>query len=665
MTAVQIKTVPERPPTVLVKVAAAKRGLMVALMLPPALARKIAIPEGEPVGNLHCTLCFPGSLDDLPVDAVARAIRATQKVAAEFSPVLGLIGGVGRFNASDSSDAKAVVHAMLDAPLLPPLREALAAALDEEKIPPKRDHGFDPHITLSYESADSKAELPDIPTQPVVFESVSVIAGDDRTDIPLTGARLFKGFPNETAEAGVHVHNLERENLKTKKDGRHNHIYVLPDGTKLLTDEDGAHQHPLPDEDANEIPSSGPHSHRVVMLDGTVLQTKEDGPHEHQLQAWSTAFDGTHVHELELPDGKTIRNLWPGEYWQHRGEPPQIGVPFAPPASQLARLMKSLTAKQQAEYETETQKIRDRSKTAEARKEHGFRVAVYTHPNGHPRCVICGDEERVGAKCAGGDAVQKRAHKPEYLESVLAVAQSYLPVWLWKQIHAAALPSSGGRARWKRAGLDVLEKIALTEIRPARLKGLDDQDLGGVWLRLHQWFRDAKRQRKPVKEFVNAAVFVIDEMESRGKKVGDTDLAQEARALSTSRKSPTRDKSQKSEVLPILCSDHEKRIIYAVPMEPDEHDTHGEFATRETIEKAAHDAMRNGLVVNLGHGKDIAAEVVESAIYQDGGKLDGHKIKPGSWVVAIHVSSDRYWAAAKRGEFGGVSIEGLSRRRTA
>lgn len=51
--------------------------------------------------------------------------------------------------------------------------------------------------------------------------------------------------------------------------------------------------------------------------------------------------------------------------------------------------------------EAETARIRERRQTPEARAPHAFRAAEWTHPNGHPRCALCGDEERTGGRCAG------------------------------------------------------------------------------------------------------------------------------------------------------------------------------------------------------------------------------------------------------------------------
>lgn len=52
-------------------------------------------------------------------------------------------------------------------------------------------------------------------------------------------------------------------------------------------------------------------------------------------------------------------------------------------------------------YEDETEAIRKSVASETAQAPHDFTAAVWTHPNGHPRCAVCGAEERVGGRCDG------------------------------------------------------------------------------------------------------------------------------------------------------------------------------------------------------------------------------------------------------------------------
>ena len=60
---------------------------------------------------------------------------------------------------------------------------------------------------------------------------------------------------------------------------------------------------------------------------------------------------------------------------------------------------KKLSDKQKEEYDKETATISENKKKPQAKKVHEFKSAEWTHPNGHPRCLICGREEPVGGVC--------------------------------------------------------------------------------------------------------------------------------------------------------------------------------------------------------------------------------------------------------------------------
>ncbi len=52
-------------------------------------------------------------------------------------------------------------------------------------------------------------------------------------------------------------------------------------------------------------------------------------------------------------------------------------------------------------FDSETEVIRANMKTPRAKRRHRFTAAEWTHKNGHPRCLTCGDEERTGGICDG------------------------------------------------------------------------------------------------------------------------------------------------------------------------------------------------------------------------------------------------------------------------
>lgn len=82
----------------------------------------------------------------------------------------------------------------------------------------------------------------------------------------------------------------------------------------------------------------------------------------------------------------------------------KLTVPVAPKKLAASELEKKDTTA----ADKETEQIRENKKKPEAQRRHKFKAAEWTHPNGHPRCIICGDEERTGGMC---DPVSKSEMK--------------------------------------------------------------------------------------------------------------------------------------------------------------------------------------------------------------------------------------------------------------
>ncbi len=68
------------------------------------------------------------------------------------------------------------------------------------------------------------------------------------------------------------------------------------------------------------------------------------------------------------------------------------------------RKVKKLTPAQRIECDAETARIKENKKLPLAEEPHEFKAAKFTHPNGHPRCLTCGDEESIGKVCNMPDA---------------------------------------------------------------------------------------------------------------------------------------------------------------------------------------------------------------------------------------------------------------------
>ncbi len=176
-----------KPLTLSEKVAAEQQhtGLMVALWLTPAVAEHLAIDGGEPADSLHITLCYCGDAERLGDVAIARVITEIADLARYEPPLVGNVGGIGRFSASSTSDDLDVFYASVDMPGLVEFRARLSALLVDAGAPPRADHGFTPHITLAYLSADDPLPVDSLPTLTLRCEAVVVSVGVKQTSIPL------------------------------------------------------------------------------------------------------------------------------------------------------------------------------------------------------------------------------------------------------------------------------------------------------------------------------------------------------------------------------------------------------------------------------------------------------------------------------------------------
>lgn len=190
-------------------------GVMVALMVPPALARQIAALDGvtEPAETLHLTLAFLGDSSEQPLASNdARVLAAVRDWAVRQSPLKGTINGVGRFYNAESDGTNAVYLAP-DLPGLPALRQSLVEAIEAAGFDYAQNHGFTPHITVAYVPEDAPTPQVRI-AAPVAFDRVTLAWGDAHYDVPLGPASRTKA--NYQATAGQVIAG----NLKRGADGK-------------------------------------------------------------------------------------------------------------------------------------------------------------------------------------------------------------------------------------------------------------------------------------------------------------------------------------------------------------------------------------------------------------------------------------------------------------
>jgi 2'-5' RNA ligase len=213
---------------------------MIALFLPTSVGGRFvqSDPDALPPNELHITLAYLGKADNLSPRQIIDAHDLLKLVSENHPPLTGHINGCGRFcNGDDDGDPFFIIP---DLAALPNLRQIVIEGLRSRDIDGASDHGFVPHITLTYLPHTAPNPFDALEKMPVTFPSISLVLGDERFDYPLThvGAPLGKaaliekiGARHTGAECDViqKMHDLALElgaecHLLTRRAGaRHSH----------------------------------------------------------------------------------------------------------------------------------------------------------------------------------------------------------------------------------------------------------------------------------------------------------------------------------------------------------------------------------------------------------------------------------------------------------
>ena len=165
-------------------------GVCIAMKVPLAIAQQLAMPGGELPEDMHVTLVYLGPLSKWSDDELNVLYRTVAEHVRGNPPLVGKIGGVGKFSGSQP-----IIYASVDVPGLGEFRSRLYNALDGAAIAPDDEHDFQPHITLCYDK-DGTTKLPEIEKIEIGFESVSVYAGDTVAEVKLDGFLRALDMPN-------------------------------------------------------------------------------------------------------------------------------------------------------------------------------------------------------------------------------------------------------------------------------------------------------------------------------------------------------------------------------------------------------------------------------------------------------------------------------------
>jgi 2'-5' RNA ligase len=161
-------------------------GAMIALFLP--ISTGIHFVQSDPKAlapnELHVTLAYLGKAADLSPRQIMETRGLMRLISENHPPLTGHINGCGRFyNDDDDGDPFFIIP---DLPALPNLRQAIIDGLRGRDIDGAKDHGFTPHITLTYLPHDKRNPFDALEKIPISFETISLVLGDDRYDYPLT-----------------------------------------------------------------------------------------------------------------------------------------------------------------------------------------------------------------------------------------------------------------------------------------------------------------------------------------------------------------------------------------------------------------------------------------------------------------------------------------------
>lgn len=113
----------------------------------------------------------------------------------------------------------------------------------------------------------------------------------------------------------------------------------------------------------------------------------------------------------------------------------------------------------------------------------------------------------------------------------------------------------------------------------------------------------------------------------------------------------------------VVKVEKKKQIVYGEVYAPGIPDTDGEFMVAETIEKMAHEFMRNMRLnqVDTNHNNEVVerACVIESFVARE----NDPDFIPGSWVVGVHIPDEQVWDMIEKQEINGFSLEALVKKR--
>lgn len=159
-----------------------KSSVMIALVPPRDLAERLVLPDGkgEPVDQLHVTLAY---IPHVEPAMLGRLTGTVAEWASRQKPIVARVQGAGTF----VNVGKHPLWAAVDIPGSSHLHSSLVDALRKARFEPSQEHGFTPHMTLSYEKYHVRF-IPKITPESFTCHSVYVCQGDNWRPVPVGGS---------------------------------------------------------------------------------------------------------------------------------------------------------------------------------------------------------------------------------------------------------------------------------------------------------------------------------------------------------------------------------------------------------------------------------------------------------------------------------------------
>ena len=305
------------------------------------------------------------------------------------------------------------------------------------------------------------------------------------------------------------------------------------------------------------------------------------------------------------------------------------------------KIEKKLSAREKAEFERESETIRENRKKSAASRPHKFKAATWTHPNGHPRCIVCGCEERTGGVCVGIDpktGLEKGKDRGiDYLKSAT-------PEPISKPEVTDTLVRLPVRARVE--GHDI-RTITISEAEGiTALEDVEDKEIVTYLFDRERWTMDAAR------EWIAAHV----------RKAQSGEAADSFRA-----DGPHPDETRFIKFIKVDTSQH---LVGGIIYEPNEVDTQGDFAVEEDITKAMYRFMEKYATqtarIKVQHeGESHSFPIIECFQPETDTRKGGKTVKKGSWWMMVKITSDSVWRDIEEGRLTGFSMGGRARGKDA